>query len=314
MHPSSWITIDCHYLFPRFAASYLRVEKGRAIFIENNTNLAIPHLLKALENSGISPEGVDYLLVTHAHLDHAGATGQLVKLFPRATVLAHPKAVRVLSDPSRLIKGAKQVYGEEKYQALYGEILPVPSSRIQSLADGEVIEWQGEKIESFYTLGHASHHLCFFDMSSRSIFSGDAFGVSYPDLQGKNFFHLPSTSPVDFDAEQAIKAIEAIEQRKPERVYLTHFGEVCQVADRARKLKSLIQLHEDILFDEELTGIQDEETLQKIILVKLKKLYQIEWEKCGMESNIKTQDLIQLDLELNAAGLAVAFLRKKRKV
>lgn len=312
MPESRWITIDSQYIFPRFAASFLRVKNGRAVFIENNTNWAIPHLLEALDKAGSNPESVDFLLVTHAHLDHAGATGQLVKIFPRATVLAHPKAARVLQDPSRLIEGAKQVYGTEKYQALYGDILPVPPDRILSLAEGEIIEWEGEKIESFYTLGHASHHLCFFDLGCRSVFSGDAFGVSYPDLQGKTFFHIPSTSPVDFDSKRALEAIEAIERRNPERVFLTHFGEVGQVLERAKTLKALILLHEAVTHDERVMGIDDELTLKQTIKEKLKKIYQIEWEKCGMQSSLASHELIQLDLELNAAGLAIALLRRKR--
>jgi len=313
MNPSSdWTTIDCHYLFPRFAASYLRVKRGRAIFIENNTTKAIPHLLKGLKEAGSSPEKVDYLFVTHAHLDHAGATGELAELFPGATVLAHPKAVRVLTDPSRLVEGAKQVYGAEKFQSLYGEIKPVPSHRIRELKNGESIEWEGEVIESFYTLGHASHHLCLFDTKSRAVFSGDAFGVSYPDLKGKTFFHIPSTSPVDFDAPEAIKAIEAIEKRDPALVYLTHFGAVTQIAERAEKLKALIRLHESVISNCETSFLEDKERLYNSILKELRKIYQNEWERCGMVSKIETCKLLQLDIELNAAGLVAALLKRKR--
>jgi len=302
----SWVTIDCQYLFPRFAASYLKVKNGRSLFIENNTARAIPQLLAALEAAGSDPKKVDFLIVTHAHLDHAGASGHLVEIFPNAMVLAHPKAARVLQDPSKLVSGAKRVYGEERFVDLYGEIKPVPSSRIQSVRDKEILDWQGEKLEMFHTLGHASHHFCVRDLRENSIFSGDAFGVSYPDLAGREFFHIPSTSPVDFQAEEAIKVIEQIESMNPEVIYLTHFGAVREIKKRAERLKELLRLHLVVLEDCKELRTKNQAELLPLAQERLKNLYQNELNRCGIQQKLESCSLLKLDWELNAAGIVYA--------
>ena len=125
------ITIDTQYLFPKFAAAYLVTEPDRAFFIENNTTRSIPTLLQTLHRSGFRNEQVEYVIVTHVHLDHAGGTSALMKACPHAVLLAHPRAAPHMIDPSRLVQSARQVYGDQEFEKLYGQIDPVDPKRVR---------------------------------------------------------------------------------------------------------------------------------------------------------------------------------------
>ncbi|NBT58055.1 MBL fold metallo-hydrolase [bacterium] len=309
---NNWSVIDCHYLFSKFAAAFLRKENQRGLFIENNTNRALPFLLDALKAKGLSENQVDYLIVTHAHLDHAGATGALAALCPNAVVLAHPKAVKTLTDPERLVSSAKKVYGEDKFLSLYGDIPPVPRDRVREIQDGETIVWEGIPLKFFHTEGHASHHLCVWDASTSSVFTGDAFGLCYPALVGKKPFHIPSTSPVDFDYEKALRTLDLIEATKAETAYLTHFGPVEQISERARLLRKHLRAHQDLIEECEKKNTPDSE-LESSLFKELSLYFDRELEACGIQKTQEVRELLSLDLELNAAGLAVACMRKRKK-
>ncbi|NBX76311.1 MAG: MBL fold metallo-hydrolase [Proteobacteria bacterium] len=309
---NDWSVIDCHYRFPRFAAAFLRVKNERAIFVENNTNHAIPYLIRALKDKNVEEQSVDYLIVTHAHLDHAGATAALAARCPNAVVLAHPKAAKTLTEPERLLSSAKKVYGEEKFSALYGEIKPLPKDRVREITDGERIVWQGVPLRFIFTQGHASHHLCVLDETDKSIFTGDAFGLSYPALVGRTPFHIPSTSPVDFDYEEAIRSIDQIEATKAETAYLTHFGPVTGISERAKQLKRHLLFHQSLILECDQKKIPDSE-VESIILEKLSDYFDQELKACGIEITPEVQALLKMDLDLNAAGLAVACLRKRKQ-
>src|SRR3954471_23425092 len=110
-------TIDCDYIYPRFAAAYLRVAGDEAAFVETNTSHAAPKLLAALASRGMRPEQVRWVIVTHVHLDHAGGAGAIMRACPNATLLAHPRAARHIVDPSKLVASATKVYGAERFQA-----------------------------------------------------------------------------------------------------------------------------------------------------------------------------------------------------
>ena len=120
-------TIDCDFA-PRFTCAYLRVANDECAFIEAHTSLAVPKLLAALTAAGKHVQDVKYVVVTHAHLDHAGGAGTLLSHLPNATLLAHPRAARHLIDPAKLIASATSVYGAERFAKLYGSISPIPHS------------------------------------------------------------------------------------------------------------------------------------------------------------------------------------------
>ncbi|HTP65704.1 MAG TPA: MBL fold metallo-hydrolase, partial [Geobacteraceae bacterium] len=151
-------TIDCQYVRPGFAASFLVHEEGEAYFVETNTSHALPYILEALRKERIACSGVKWIAVTHVHLDHAGGVSALLDACPEATVLAHPRAARHLIDPAKLVASAKVVYGEELFARLYGDVLPVPAERVRTVEDGEEIPFSGSKLRCIHTRGHANHH------------------------------------------------------------------------------------------------------------------------------------------------------------
>src|SRR5699024_7188114 len=220
-------TIDTHYLgYPEVAAAYLIVEGDRAAFVDNNTNAAVPRLLASLEEQGLTPEQVEYLIITHVHLDHAGGTSKLAKACPNATVVAHPRAAPHVIDPSKLVASASAVYGEAEFERLYGTIEPVAEARVQVMDDEQTLQFGRRELRFLHTRGHANHHFCIADSASGAIFAGDAFGLVYPALQGEGLFAFPSTSPTDFEPALARDSIRRLVDERPSCLYLTHFGAV----------------------------------------------------------------------------------------
>lgn len=229
--------IDVDYSRPLLASSHLIVENNRAAFVDTGTAHSVPLLLAVLEDKGISVDAVDFVLLTHIHLDHAGGAGTLMQVLPNARCVVHPRGARHLSDPEKLVAGTRAVYGDEKYRQLYGEVVPIDGARIDSTEDGEIVEFAGRPFEFFYTEGHARHHHCIADAHSRGIFTGDSFGVSYRELDTLNGeFVFPTTTPVQFDPVKAHEAVDEIAGRRPDRVYLTHFSEVTSIDRLARDL------------------------------------------------------------------------------
>jgi len=299
-------TIDTQYLGrPGFAAAYLLVEGGEAAFIENNTARALPLLLEALGRAGLRPEQVKYAVVTHAHLDHAGGSSALMEACPGATLLAHPRAAKHLVDPSRLVASATQVYGPERFRELYGEIRPIPASRVRAMEDGERLRFGARELEFFHTRGHANHHLCVRDSGSNGIFTGDAFGLVYPALARSRPFAFPSTSPTDFDAEAAKAAVRQIASGDPERVFLTHFGERAEVADIAEQLLRWLDFYGELFARaRDAAGPPDE--LEDTCRRQIEEEFLRRLEERGISTGASTGELLELDVALNAQGIALA--------
>ncbi|MCX5794833.1 MAG: MBL fold metallo-hydrolase [Elusimicrobia bacterium] len=307
--PAPVFTIDCQYLHPRYAASYLLVEGGRALFVDNNTARAVPLLLERLGQEGLTPEQVDYAIVTHAHLDHAAGSRALVDACPNATLLAHHKAAGHIIDPTRLIASAKKVYGEKAFDELYGAVAGVPESRVRSMQDGEVLRWGGRELTFLHTRGHANHHVCVYDPASGGIFTGDAFGLAYPDLQKGGLFVFPSTSPTGFQPAEARASIERILKTGAQRAFLPHFGELGELPAAAEQLFEHLDFSARLLEDAVHSGVNDAE-LAGFCEAALREHFRSALERLGI-AQAKTWDMLKLDIELNAAGIAHAARRKR---
>ena len=233
--------IDVDYVRPGLAASHLVVDHGRAAFVDTGTSWSVPNLLAALEARGVDRAQVDWVLTTHVHLDHAGGAGELMRHLPNASCAVHPRGARHLADPAKLVAGSIAVYGEERYRQLYGEIVAVPEGRMLVPADGERITLGRRTLELIHTPGHALHHYCVVDMDHRRIFSGDNFGISYRDfdVEGRAFI-FPTTTPVHFDPDAMIASVDRLMSYDPVAIYLTHFGEVCDLGRLSRELKQRV--------------------------------------------------------------------------
>ncbi len=235
------IAIDTEYVRPRMDASHLIIDEGRAAFVDVGTHFSVPNLLSTLAARGLDVEAVDYILLTHIHLDHAGGAGRLAAALPRARVLAHPRGVPHLVDPTLLVAATKSVYGEARFAAEYGEITAIPGERVGAAEEGQRIALGRRTLEFLHTPGHALHHLAIVDRDSAEVFTGDTFGVSYREFDtAAGAFILPTTTPTQFDPRQLHASIDRILGLKARSAYLTHYS-------RVRDLDKLgLDLHADI--------------------------------------------------------------------
>ena len=295
-------TIDCDIL-PEFTAAYLRVAGDECAFIEAHTSLALPRLLASLERAGLAKEAVRYVVVTHAHLDHAAGAGALLAACPNATLLAHPRAAKHLVDPSKLVASATSVYGEERFQKLYGVIQPIPQGRVRALEDGEFFDLGSAKLQVFHTKGHANHHFIVDDPAVDSVYTGDTFGLVYPALQKKGRFVIPSTSPTNFDGPEAHKGIDKVLSLGRRFACLTHFGAFDDVAAIGQKLHAWISRAEEWVLDVARTTETDAEATARLTTA-WRAAIESEASSRGLAFDAAAFELLKLDIELNAQGLA----------
>jgi glyoxylase-like metal-dependent hydrolase (beta-lactamase superfamily II) len=231
-------SIDTGYVRPRFDASHLVVEDGRGAFVDVGTGPSVPILLGALEAKGLPPEAVDFVVVTHVHLDHAGGAGELMRRLPCARLVVHPRGARHMIDPAKLWAGASAVFGADFVRQSYGEPVPVDPSRIVEAGDGFTLELGGRPLRFLDTPGHARHHFCVWDETSRSMFTGDTFGLSYPELSSpRGRFILPTTTPVQFEPDALVASIDRLLAHDPAAMLLTHYSRVVEVARMADDLR-----------------------------------------------------------------------------
>ena len=239
--------IDSGYVRPRLDAIHLIVEKGRAAFIDTGTTHSVPRMLAALDQLGIRAEAVDYVILTHVHLDHAGGAGMLMGELPNATAIVHPRGAPHMIDPSKVWAATLEVYGVEPAQRLYGEIVPIPRERIVEGTDGSGVSLAGRWLEFIDTPGHAKHHFCVWDSRARALFTGDTFGISYRELdQGERQFIFPSTTPTQFDPPALHASVDKLLGRLPRAVYLTHYSQITDIPPKGEDLHRLIEAHAQI--------------------------------------------------------------------
>ena len=308
----SVITVDCHYIMPEHAAAYLIVEGDRAAFVDNNTAHAVPLLIDALASHGLGPEHVAYAIITHLHLDHAGGTSALASRCPNATVIAHPRAVRHLVDPARLIASAKRVYGEERFNALYGAIAPIEEGRIRTVQDAEALQFGRRTLRFLHTPGHAKHHICIHDSASNGVFTGDAFGVAFNARRRTTKpFLLCSTPPTDFDPQQARASIKKILATGAGRIYFAHFGTMTSVHEGGQAILESIG-HMEALLEEAAASALNGSDLARFCAVRLHRVVEDQARASGAVFGKEEWHCIETDVQINAQGLALAAERRRR--
>lgn len=229
--------VDTDYIRPLLDASHVINAGGRAAFIDTGSNHSVPFLLDALRQQDLEPADVDYVFLTHVHLDHAGGAGLLMQSLPNARAVIHPRGARHMIDPAKLIRGSMAVYGEQAFTELYGEIQPIDERRVIVAKDDQRFALNGRELRCFYTEGHARHHYCLHDPTADAVFTGDSFGVSYRELDtGNGEFIFPTTTPVHFDPVEAHRSIDLIIATAPEQCLLTHYSRVVDVPRLAADL------------------------------------------------------------------------------
>ena len=308
MENSQLFTLDCNYVAPQLAASYLRVQDGEGAFIETGTSRNLPVLLAALASAEVAREAVRYVIVTHVHLDHAGGASALLAELPNATLLAHPRAARHLIDPSKLVASARAVYGADPFDQLYGTIAPVNAARVRALEDGSEVAFGRGTLRFVHTRGHANHHFVVVDTPRAAVFTGDTFGLVYPRLQRAGRFAFPSTSPTDFDAEAARASIDRVLSLGVERVCLTHFGEFSDLDAIASQLRGWIDLSQELL---RASLAQDAGAAERWIRDALSREMERRAQDAGLVLDEGDRALLAFDLDLNAQGIHYAASKQR---
>jgi glyoxylase-like metal-dependent hydrolase (beta-lactamase superfamily II) len=248
-YPGGVICIDTGFARDCMAGSYLLEADTCVAFIETGINSSVPRLLAVLRQRGWAPEQVRYVIVTHVHLDHAGGAGTLMQALPEATFLVHPRGARHMADPSRLEASVRAVYGDAFYDATYGTLVPIEPARTRIMEEGDTVELGSRELEFIDTPGHARHHFCVWDSQTRGWFSGDTFGIAYRELATRaGSFIFPTTTPIELDPPALHHSVGRLLERKPDWMYLTHFGRVGNVSaladDLRRNLDTMVEIAE----------------------------------------------------------------------
>jgi glyoxylase-like metal-dependent hydrolase (beta-lactamase superfamily II) len=298
--------IDALYTEPGIACLYCVVEQGEIAIIETGTTHSLPQVLQLIEQLQLSPDDVRYVVPTHVHLDHAGGAGRMMQTFPNARLVIHPRGARHMIDPTQLVTATRAVYGDDVFDRLYGEIPPIDENRVLAAADGFRFTLGERDFLVLDTPGHAFHHFCVFDRKSQGVFSGDTFGLSYPELliDGSRFI-IPTTTPSHFSPELLLESIDRIMALAPQRIYLTHFGELpapqTHVEQYRRGIQAFVELTQSVKPGNDEAGIS----------------------QLGMALGAWLQDQFKLDerlitgklandIRLNSQGLAHWYQRQKQ--
>jgi glyoxylase-like metal-dependent hydrolase (beta-lactamase superfamily II) len=280
--------------------------------IDTGTAHTAPGLLGVIEELGLTPEHVDYVIPTHVHLDHAGGAGALIAACPNATLVTHPKGAPHLIDPAKLAAGAIAVYGEEAFARDFGDLQPIPEARVVAAGDGQTFELADRALSFIYTPGHANHHGCIFDAGSGGLFTGDTFGISYRefDTVAGPWLFAPTT-PVAFDPEAWQRSLDRMLALNPVAAFLTHFGRVDAPAQQADQLRrSIRDLAAIALEQADLPQTERKEHIKDAIAAHL--LADARAHGCQLDES-RVRALLAVDLELNAQGLEVWLKRREKR-
>jgi glyoxylase-like metal-dependent hydrolase (beta-lactamase superfamily II) len=206
-----------------FSLYFIQGDPG--VLIEPGPAGLVPTIQDAMNQLAISD--LKYIIPTHIHLDHGGACGTLVQLFPRAEVVVHPQGARHIIDPSRLVRSTAMAFGDD-FEEVYGTILPVPESRVKVVPDGERLSVAGRELTVIHTPGHAPHHMAIFDSVTQGLFCGEALGLVYND----GVEALPAVAPPGFDEEEYLSSMERLRQLRPRLLFYAH-GSVSTEPERS---------------------------------------------------------------------------------
>ena len=303
--------IDTDYVRPRLDASHLIVRDGRAAFVDTGTSHSVPRLLEALGAAGLTAAQVDYVFLSHIHLDHAGGAGELMKHLPNAKAVVHPRGAGHMVHPEKLIEGTKAVYGEKEFRRLYGEIPGIPAERVVQAADGMRVTLGKSELTLIHTPGHALHHYCIVDRLSESIFTGDTFGISYRIFDtAKGPFIFPATTPVHFDPDQAHASLDRIMSYQPKAVFLTHYSRVEDLDRLAKEMHAGIDAHVRLA-----ESVKDEAAGAPRLAKMKEKIHaylvqRVREHGCTLDQS-SVDTWLEMDVDLNAKGLSVWLDRKK---
>lgn len=246
-------------------AVYLIDENG-GVLIEPGPASAAPLIQEGMTRLGMKE--LSWIIPTHIHMDHGGGAGLLVKMFPQASVIAHPMSAGHLVDPSRLIQSTRVTYGES-FESIYGPILPVPESRIKIFADREILSVGERELEIIYAPGHAPHHIAVFDHKTGGLFCGEALGMATADP-------LPSPAAPGFDMDACLQTIEKLRSLGPKLLFYSHGGVEANPDGRISRVMENTRLYGDLIL-ESLRKKENRETISRKVLEYASAQFSAKW-------------------------------------
>lgn len=295
--------LDSGFLGVRMDAIHLIVDDGRAAFVDTGTNHSVPLMLAALERLQLAPGTVDYVILTHVHLDHAGGAGALLQQLPNAKLVVHPRGARHMIDPAKLWAGTVAVYGETRARADYGELVPVDAARVIEAADGSELMLGTRRLVFHDAPGHAKHHLFLHDTAANAILSGDTFGLSYPGLAANGREGIfPTTTPTQFEPDALRDSVARMMALQPDAIYLTHYSQVRDVQRLGQDMQRLVGEHEQLALRVEADGDQGE-AREAALLRGVQAIVETEAARQGADA-ARWSTILANDVALNAQGLS----------
>ncbi|OEH94230.1 MBL fold metallo-hydrolase [Bacillus solimangrovi] len=281
--------------------------------VETCASPSVPYIIQGFEDLGLKLEDLRWIIVTHIHLDHAGGAGLLLEKCPNAKVIVHPRGYRHLSNPTKLIAGARAVYGD-KFDQLFDPIVPIPEEQLIAKDDGETLSI-GDRTLTFYnTPGHANHHFSIHDSKSNGIFTGDTIGVHYPQLRENNLnLYLPSTSPNQFDPEAMLASTKRIEELGVDRIYFGHYGVSEEPHEVYRQIREWLPLFVEA-GEMAVTQTDDFETIYIKTREHLTHKTMSFLHEKGIANDHPVYKILELDINVCAMGLADYVKKKKATV
>ena len=299
--------VDTEYMRPMQDASHLIVHDGRGAFVDTGTNASVPLLLDALRQQELDVGDVEFVFLTHIHLDHAGGAGLLMQQLPNARCVVHPRGAPHMINPEKLIKGTEGVYGVERTREMYGDIVPIDADRVVVADDEQWLDLNGRYMQALFTEGHARHHYCLNDPASQGVFTGDSFGISYRELDtAAGEFIFPTSTPASFDPVEAHRAIDRIMSCEPVQLYLTHYSRVQNLPRLANAMHAGIDAYEKMALD--CADADDRLAALEAAMYDYLATGLIEHGFKGGHDAMRA--VLEVDVALNAAGL-VAWLARQ---
>lgn len=304
--------IDTCLYRPRHTAAYLIRSADQLAFIDTGASTNVPRLLEAVRQIGLTADAVRYVMPTHVHLDHAGGAGALMAACPNATLVTHHKGAPHMIDPSRLQQGATAVYGEDEFQRIYGDLQAVDPGRVTAAREGDRFALGEREILFIETPGHANHHGCFFETETRTLFTGDTFGLSYREFDtDAGPMVVATTTPVAFDPDAWADSLDRMMALQPLAACPTHYGRLSDPPGLVDGLRASIEAHRRIALNEEAQG-SEEGRAERLHRAVDGLLVGAALEHQPALSEARSRELLQLDIDLNAQGLHVWLKRRAR--
>ena len=289
--------IDALYVKPRVASIYLLRQGDEVALIETGTCHSLANVLATLEALAIDPAQVKYVIPTHVHLDHAGGAGVMMQQFEQAQLIVHARGASHMIDPRRLVAGTIEVYGKDRFERLYGRIEPIAAERVIVAEDLAKFSLEQRELVFIDTPGHARHHFCIYDERSNGVFTGDTFGICYERMKAMPRGLLPTTPPVQFDPPALRQSVARIMSFDPDRLYLTHYGELVDPGAQFESFNQWIDQYVSLCRQFDAASPDYETDLEQALM-------QLVMATLGDGHDAELQQALRNDISLNAHGLA----------